>query len=229
MRAHPVGEPDRVLGVVDPDVHVQGEGGLAARQLAHRAVHQLVARAGGDDGLLPHGEGVRGGAGAREAERAQLALQHRAQMQQLGGHLGDVGVDARAQLERGAVGLGRHVGRELLGQRGKHPVDLLRERPVVRAEEHRLLLHAEGELVARETSRPSSRSRHRLQSRTARWTRPPGALNSAAFSGRAVSTSACHCTPSTNGRAGASTPSITPSGDQATARSPPPSRLIAWW
>ena len=122
---------------------------------------------------------------------------------------------------------GRHVGRQLLGQRGQHAVDLLGERPVVRAEEHRLLLHAERELVAADQSAqcslmPPAPSRRAAEASTS-------ALNRAAFSGRAVSTSACHCTPSTNGRAGASTPSITPSGDQATARSPLPSRLIAWW
>ena len=43
------------------------------------------------------------------------------------------------------------------------------------------------------------------------------------------SVSACHCTPSTNVAAGASMPSITPSGAQATARRPRPSRSTAWW
>ena len=45
------------------------------------------------------------------------------------------------------MGLRRHVCGQLLGQRRQHPVDLLGERPVVRVEEHRLLLDAHRELV----------------------------------------------------------------------------------
>ena len=44
MGAQAVQQPDRALGVRHADVHVQGERRLAARDPAHRAVHDLVAR-----------------------------------------------------------------------------------------------------------------------------------------------------------------------------------------
>ena len=61
MHAHPVVDADAGLGVGDADVDVQGEGRLAASELAHRSVDELVALAAGDGDLLPDGERVRPG------------------------------------------------------------------------------------------------------------------------------------------------------------------------
>ena len=80
--AQPVGGVDRRFGVGHADVDVEAEGRLAAGQLAHRAVDELVALAGGDDDLLPDREGVGAGAGGPHRERPQglveLAAQRRA-------------------------------------------------------------------------------------------------------------------------------------------------------
>ena len=59
-----------------------------------------------------------------------------------------------------------------------------------------------------------------------RATRPS---NRAACSGRWVSVSACHCTPTKKSRPGSSTPSISRRRAHATGRRPSPSRSMAWW
>ena len=121
-----------VLGIVDSDVHVQGESRLTPGELAHRPVDQLVALAARDHRLVPDGEGVRGRAGAVEPERRQLVVQPAPHAEQLVCHAGHAGVHAGAQLEGGAVGLRGDVRRQLRGHGGQHAVDLLGERPVVR-------------------------------------------------------------------------------------------------
>ena len=109
-----------VLGVGDADVDVQGEGRLAAGQLAHRAVDELVALAGGDDGLLPDRERV--GAGARRPHRERRAgsppSSPRSAASSLD-RLGDRGVDAGLELERRAVRLGGEAGVRLRARRGR--------------------------------------------------------------------------------------------------------------
>ena len=64
-------EPDRVLGVGHADVHVQRERRLAPRQLAHRAVDELVALAARHDRVVPDRERVRARAGARAGPSAR--------------------------------------------------------------------------------------------------------------------------------------------------------------
>ena len=73
MDAHPVGDVDRLLGVVDPDVDVQPEDELLARDEAQRADEVAVARARDDALVLPHRERVR----ARRADRQPLGLRAR--------------------------------------------------------------------------------------------------------------------------------------------------------
>ena len=71
MNPHPVVDPDRRLGVGDADVDVQRERRLAAGELAHRAVDELVALAAGNRDLLPDREGVGPGDGGAEPERLE--------------------------------------------------------------------------------------------------------------------------------------------------------------
>ena len=143
VAAHAVEQVDRGVGVRDAHVHVERERGLPARELAHRVVHALVARAGGHPHLLPDRERVRAAGGGAEPERLELRLERAAQVLELGGHPGHVLVRARAQLERRLVGLGRHVGAQLRLERRQHAVDLVRERPRARLEHHDLLLDPE--------------------------------------------------------------------------------------
>ena len=76
VAAHPVHQVDRGVGVGDAHVHVEREGGLPARELPHRVVHALVARAGGHANLLPDRErmgAARRGAQARACRAAPRA------------------------------------------------------------------------------------------------------------------------------------------------------------
>ena len=59
MHAHPVGDVDGLLGVVDADVDVHPEDDLLARDEAQRADEVAVARARDDPLVLPHRERVR--------------------------------------------------------------------------------------------------------------------------------------------------------------------------
>ena len=57
--AHPVGDVDRLVGVVDADVDVHAEDELLARDEAQRGDEVAVARARDDPLVLPHRERVR--------------------------------------------------------------------------------------------------------------------------------------------------------------------------
>ena len=131
-------------GVGHGDVHVQRERRLAPRELAHRVVDRLVARAGRDLDVAPLRERVRARSRRRAARAAQVGGQPRAQVGQLADRGRDGRVRARDQLERRAVRLGRGVVGDLRRQRRQHLVDPRGERPVVRVEEHHLLLDADG-------------------------------------------------------------------------------------
>ena len=73
VHAHPVGDVDGLVGVVDADVDVHPEDQLLARDEAQRGDQVAVARARDDPLVLPHRERVR----ARRADR-QPALGGRA-------------------------------------------------------------------------------------------------------------------------------------------------------
>ena len=57
MHPHPVGDVDRLVGVVDPDVHVQAEDDLLARDEPQRLDEFAVARRGGDPLVLQRASG----------------------------------------------------------------------------------------------------------------------------------------------------------------------------
>ncbi len=66
MDAHPVGDVDRLFGVVDPDVHMGPEDQLLAGDEAKRRDEVAVARPGHDPLVLPHPERVCAGRADRE-------------------------------------------------------------------------------------------------------------------------------------------------------------------
>ena len=146
MRAQATVQEDGVLGLRHPDVDVQREGGLAAGELAHGAVDELVAAAGADDGLVPHRRRVGSGRGGAQA----LALEHVLEPRAQAGELLDGGSDRLVrvgrELDRGLVRLCRHVRLDVGRHLGQHGVDLLRQRPIAGPEHHHLLLdpHREG-------------------------------------------------------------------------------------
>ena len=67
MHAHPVGDVDRLVGIVEPDVDVQPEDDLLARDEAQRVDEVAVARRGGDPLVLPARERVRAGRADQQA------------------------------------------------------------------------------------------------------------------------------------------------------------------
>ncbi len=124
-------------------MHVERKRGLPARELPHRVVHVLIARAGGHANLLPDRKRMGAARRGTQAERPELRLERPAQVLQLGLDPGHVLVHPRAQLQCRLVGLGRHVRPELRRQRRQHPIDLLRERPPLGVDQHDLLLDPE--------------------------------------------------------------------------------------
>ena len=73
MHAHAVGDMDRLVRVVQADVHVLAEDDLLARDEAQRADQVAIARARDDPLVLPHRERVRPGrADHQVAARSRL-------------------------------------------------------------------------------------------------------------------------------------------------------------
>ncbi len=242
MDAHPVVDPDRRVGVGDADVDVQREGRLAPRELAHRAVDELVALAARDRDLLPDRERVGARDGGAQAERL------RASARAVSGGRGSRRPPRRpsAAMPVCTSKADPWVSAETLlwvsaRQPRKQLLDAVGERPGPRVEEHRLLLDAErvgAELVAARPDGPGGAdllddvlhcivfpTEPALESAAAET----NARNSACSAGRAISSSACHWTPSRNLRLGSSTASIVPSPAQAVAtrsRAQPVDRLV---
>ena len=75
MDADPVIDPDRRVGVGDADVNMQREGRFAPRELAHRAVDELVALAARNRDLLPDRERMGARDGGPQAERCERPLE----------------------------------------------------------------------------------------------------------------------------------------------------------
>ena len=149
MHAHPVGDVDRLVRVVDPTCTCTPK--ISSwRAMNWSAGDQVaVARARDDPLVLPHGERVRAGRADRQAEA-------------LGGRL-----DAPAQLAELTPGLPRvaaRLGRDLadrlheLGLDGARLADRLQERldrigelERLRVHDHQLLFDADGVRGARES------------------------------------------------------------------------------
>ena len=75
MGAQAVQQPDRALGVGHADVHVQGEGRLAASNPAHGVLHELVAAGRRDLRVLGHLSGVHARHGRRKPDGPRVAGQ----------------------------------------------------------------------------------------------------------------------------------------------------------
>ncbi len=143
MTAQTVDQADGVVRIDDPDVDMQGEGRLAACELAHRAVDELVALARGDHRVVPQREGVKPRSGGAQVQRRERLVQGDSLVGQLADRRADSLVHAGGQLERRSVGLGADFAGQVGGQRRQDPVDLRRQRPVPGRQEHHLLLDAE--------------------------------------------------------------------------------------
>jgi len=72
VRAPAVDRAQRAVGVGHRHVHVQREGRLAPRELAHRPVQEAVAVAVGDLRVLPQRERVQAGDGRAQVEQLEL-------------------------------------------------------------------------------------------------------------------------------------------------------------
>jgi hypothetical protein len=173
MDAQAVEELDRTLGVCHPDVDVQGEGRLAASDPAHRPVHEPVALARRDPGVLGHLARMHARRRGRETEGARGAGQPRAQEAQFGDRAAHRGMRAGVELDRRLVRLGRAVSRQVVAEQHQHPIGALSQPPTGRIEEHHLLLEAHGVRSRRLPGRPLDRvggsgqlSRHGALSRS---------------------------------------------------------------
>src|SRR3954452_3816881 len=102
MHAHPVGHVDRLVGVVEADVHVQPEDQLLPGHPA-QLFHEVAVALGGRDALvLPARERVRAGRADAQPVSGRGVGDLTPQAAQLGARLGQVG-----------AGLGRHLEHRL--------------------------------------------------------------------------------------------------------------------
>ncbi len=144
LLAQPVERPHGGVLVGHRDMHVQRERRLAARELAHRRVEELVARAGGDLGVLPARERVGAGHRGGHPHRVEPPREPAAQRGQLDDRVGDGRVRRGRQLDGGAMRLRRGVLGDLAVERLEHLLGARGGHPAVRVEEHDLLLDADG-------------------------------------------------------------------------------------
>jgi hypothetical protein len=148
VHAHPVGDVDRLVGVVDPHVDVQSEDDLLARDEPQRRDQLAVARARGHALVLPHRERMRprradqqpapaGRLGDRGAQLPQLPPGRRGVRMRRGGDL----EDRLEQLRLDAV---------VLAVLLEDSLDRVGERQRLGVEDHQLLLDPDREAGAGE-------------------------------------------------------------------------------
>ncbi len=137
MDPHPVGDVDRLLGVVDADVHVHPEDQLLARDEPERRHQIAVARARHDPLVLPHRERM----GSRRADRQVLARRRLADLgserPQLLARLGGVPAGIGGDLEHGLHQLGLDLADR---RRLEQAFDRVDELERIGVEDHQLLL-----------------------------------------------------------------------------------------
>ena len=201
---------------------------VGSRRASSRIVSStcLVAVLLGHLGLDPGGEGVGAGTGRAKAERRERLDQEVAHAAERRHRVGNRRLRGGLDLDDGRMGLER-----------------AEVQPVRDARQDLLAAEARGGQSRRSASAlPRCRSStattcgssgHSAQ-RGSSFTQAPGrphhardrlqrTLRRDVLPGSSSIASACHCTPTTKSRLGASIPSMTPSGDQATARRPRPS------
>ncbi len=149
MGKQAVHDLDRLVGIVDRDVHVQAEDQLAPRDVLELVDEVAVAVSGGDALALEEAEGMRAG---RADAQPLLLCDSRHVHPQLPERVVDVGgrpADGRRNLEYRLHQLRVDVGLELVaGDCGEHGVDVLDEVERLGVKEHVLLLDAERVRIA---------------------------------------------------------------------------------
>ena len=177
--AHAVGDVDRLVGIVDADVHVQAEEELLAGDEAQRGHEVAVAVAADDPLVLPHRERMRPGRADRQPVLAGHPRHLRAQ---------------RAQLRAGGHGVRAGIGRDLEHRLHQLRLDLTVRRGLEQAldrvdevealgvDDHQLFLDADrvagpGEAVlhARQRTRERARRPAPIGVRSKHIRRTPGA------------------------------------------------------
>ena len=139
--AHPVGDVDRLLGVVDADVDVHPEDELLPRDEAQRVDEVVVARAAHDALVLPHRERVRARPSRSPAPCAcAVGADPPAQRAQLVAGLARVRARVRGDLEHRLheLGLDLAVGAVL-----EELLDRVGELERLSVDDHELLLDAQ--------------------------------------------------------------------------------------
>ena len=137
VHAHPVGDVDRLVGVVEADVDVQPEDDLLARDEPQRLHQVAVARRARDQLVLPARDRVRAGGADAQALRLGGVANLTPQRAQRGARLAHVRARLGRDLEHGLqqLRLDLAVGRVL-----EQVVDRVDQRVAVRIEDHQLLL-----------------------------------------------------------------------------------------
>jgi magnesium transporter len=161
--AQSVEQPDRTLGAGHADMDVRRERRLAAREHAHRVADLAIAGIGGEHRVARERGRMRARDGGAQTPRGQGARHPAAQLSQLGNGVAYAAVHAGGDLHHRCVGLERHAIAQIGRQPGTHLIRTECQRPVVRVEEHELLLDADRELVAgraRPPRRPRRNVRH---------------------------------------------------------------------
>ncbi len=150
VREQPVHDLDRLLRVVDRDVHVHPEDELAPRDVLQLVDQRAVAVLRGDPLALEEAERMRArGADARALLARDLG-DVPAERRQPAHHVAGVVAHGRRDLEHGLHELGVDPRLELVARdRGEHRLDVLDEIERLRVEELVLLLDAERVRVTR--------------------------------------------------------------------------------
>ena len=140
----PVHDLDRLLWIVDGDMHVHAEDQLAPGDVLELVDEVPVAVARGDPLALEEAERVRAGRADAQALLARDSGHVRAQLQQFTLDVAGVAADRRRDLEHRLHQLGVDPRLQLMaGDRLQHGVDVLDEIERLAVEEHVLLLDPE--------------------------------------------------------------------------------------
>ena len=149
MRQEPVHDLDRLVGVVDGDVHVHAEDQLPPRDVLELVDQGVVAVVRRDALALEQAERVRASRADAQPVVAPDVPHVAAQGRQLAQHVARVRADRRRDLEDGLHQLGVDpIGERVALDRVEHRLDVLDEVEALRVEEHVLLLDAERVRVA---------------------------------------------------------------------------------
>ena len=149
MPDQPVDDLDRLLRIVDRDVHVEAEDQLTPGDVLHLVDERAIAVSGGDALALEERERVRSGGSDAHATLGGDTRDVAAQRAQLRCDVRGRVADRRCDLEHGLHQLGVDPRLELVARHGgEHRVDVLDEVECLAVEQHVLLLDTERVRVA---------------------------------------------------------------------------------